>query len=281
MKKLFILLTLCFGVSAGIFAQASAMSNCNAATNTITPHPAGTAGLSPKDSFLACATVGQPVSDTIYFTNYTSLTYMGIPITMNALTIDSLFLPNGLCWSTNKANNTFNGGEAGIILVNGTTNDSAGQYKLRIIVTANTSLATLSEIDAEKYAGLAYRVRVKGAGCGCPAIDESSADSAARFIPYTTCLPSGINEVANELSNINVVPNPFSSSAVVSFNSDIEGAFTLRMTNILGATVSAKEVSVSRGTNQISVERNGLSAGIYIMSLTNGSSSVSRKVIIE
>lgn len=285
MKKLFILFTLCLGISASIFAQASAMSNCNGPTNTITPHPAGTAGLSPSDSVLPCATRGVAVSDTIYFTNYTTLMYHGVPITMTSLTIDSLFLPNGLCWSTNSATNTFTTGQAGIIYVSGTTNDSAGQYKLRIIVTAVTSFATLSEIDAEQYAGLAYRVRVREAGCGCPEIDASHADSALRYVPYTAASCSqnsvGIKDISSDVSNVSVVPNPFSSTAKVTFNSDVEGIYTVKMVNLLGSVVSSKEVSVSTGTNEFAIERNGLSSGIYILSMSNGSSSISRKVIIE
>jgi hypothetical protein len=285
MKKLFILFAICMVASTGIFAQASALTSCHTpGVTSITPGTGTTPGLKPSDSTLPCSVVGMPVSDTIYFTNYTSFTVSGLQATIGTLTIDSIYMPTGLCWQTNKANNTFGPGENGVIYVSGVTHDSAGQYKLRIIVDATvTSPAPLSlhNLNAESYAGLAYRVRVIGQGCPCPPINNNSgADSAAIFLPYA-CQNTGVNDLSSEVSGMSVVPNPFTSTAKVSFNSEIEGAFTVKMVNLLGAVVSSKEVSVSRGSNEFSVERNGLSAGIYIMSMTNGSSSVSRKVIIE
>ena len=287
MKKLFILVALCSAISTGVFAQAHLMSSCQTnLTLNITPGTGTTPGLKPSDSTLPCAQVGVPVSDTIFFTNYTSFNVAGVGMaTLGSLTIDSIYLPNGLCWQTSKTNNTYGPGENGWIYVSGVTHDSAGQYKLRIIVDAtitSPTTLTLHKLNAEQYAGLAYRVRVIGySGCGpCPTIDNSSADSAMVYIPYQ-CQSTGVNEITSEVSALSVVPNPFSSTAKLTFNSEVEGAFTVKMVNLLGAVVSAKEVSVTRGSNEFAVERNGLSSGIYILSMTNGSSSISRKVIIE
>jgi hypothetical protein len=285
MKKLFILLTLCLGISASMFAQASAMSSVRGTfPGGITPGTGTKPGLSPSDSTLPCSVIGTPVSDTIYFTNYDTVKYSGLNLTLTSLTIDSLYLPNGLSWSTNKANNTFGTSENGVIYVSGTTHDSAGQYKLRVIVTAVLTGFTLPNINAETYTGLAYRVRVTCAPlASCPGIDNSQADSAKVFINYnqTCALNVGINEINSEVSNVSVVPNPFSSTAKITFNSDIEGTFTIKMVNLIGATLSSKEIAVTRGSNEFSVERNGLSSGIYLLSLSNGSSSITKKIIVE
>ena len=293
MKKLFILLTICIGIAASSSAQIIDstgfyhMFSVNSATNSLSPTAAPQPGLTPSDTFLPCAKRGVAVLDTIVFTNYDSVTFQGQRLKLNSLKIDSLYLPSGLSWSTNSANNTFNGGAAGAILVTGTTNDSAGQYKLRIIVTAVVSLAgfpvTQANLDAETNTGLAYRVRVINSGCSCPFINNSSADSTRVFIPYAcdTVGPNGINNISNDISNVTVQPNPFATSAQLIFNSSVEGAYTVRMTSLIGAVVSSEVKNIVRGSNDITIERNGLSSGIYLLSISNGSSSITRKVIVE
>lgn len=287
MKNLVTLCILCIGISSQAYAQASAMSSCSGIyPGGITPHPDTISGISPSDSFLLCITRGVPVSDTLYFSNYRSLTYHNIQVAIHTLTIDSIYLPNGLCWSTNKANNTFAGGENGIIYISGTTIDSAGQYKMSFIMTANTDSGAISHLNAERDLGLVYRVRIRNLGCSYLQIDNSSMDSVMIYIPYPTsyCLDTlwwGINPVVNILSNISVTPNPFSISTTVSFTSDVEDLFILKMENLLGEVVSQKKVAVTRGNNEFCIQRNGLNSGIYILIFSNDTSSVSRKVIME
>jgi hypothetical protein len=299
MKKLFILLTICIGIAANSNAQVIDstgfynMFSVNTATNSVVATPAPQPGLNPTDTFLRPAVRGVAVLDTIVFTNYDSVTAPTVGrVQLNWLKVDSLYLPSGLSWSTNNSTNTFAGGAAGAILVQGTTYDTAGQYKIRLIVHVNVQVPFLGAVtqgpyDAESQTGLAYRVRVKNCGCATPFIDNSPADSVRVFIPYScdsttggSCINS-INEISNDISNVSVVPNPFSSSANLMFNSSIEGTYTVRMTNLIGAVVSSEEKNIVHGSNDITIERNGLSSGIYLLSISNGSSSIIRKVIIE
>lgn len=184
MKKLFILMMLCTGISLHGFSQASALQNCySGGTTSIPTRPQPTFGLTPSDSVLPCSVDGVATVDTIFFTNLTSVS----GFTLNSLTIDSLYLPSGLCWKTSSATNTFAGGGSGVILVTGTTNALPGQYKLRIIVSANVGF-TISNLNAESY-GLVYKIRVRNSSCPCTTIDNSRADSALVFIPYATSCP--------------------------------------------------------------------------------------------
>jgi hypothetical protein len=283
MKKLFILFSLSLGISIGAFAQASTLTDCLGPVHTSTHGAGSTPGLSPSDSVLPCAVIGSLVNDTIVFVNYTSVPLGGSQVPLTSLTIDSLYLPAGLCWSTSSATNTFLAGDSGYLYVTGSPTDSAGQYKLRIIVTADVSGIMDPDINAESATGLAYRVRVIAAGCGCPTIDNSHADSAEVYIKYDTCASPnvGIHEIANNLTNVSVTPNPFTSTASVSFTSDITGSFTMKMMNLLGEVVATKDLNIVHGTNQTTIERNGLNSGIYILSISNGSSAISRKVIID
>ena len=157
---------------------------CGTTVNSIIPMTYTVPGFSPPSNQQACISDGQWMSDTIYFTNFTS-----IPISNTALTslrIDSINnLPSGLCWSSNKSNNTFAGGENGVIQISGTTYASPGQYKLTIWVTLYGSSISLTGINADTL-GLYYYLRVSCPNTACLPIDTVLGRSTD-FIPDTTC----------------------------------------------------------------------------------------------
>lgn len=189
MKKLCILVLLFIGTSRHVYTQVSALQDCRSTgTTNIRPIFDTIPGFSPRQNFMPCAIQGQPVSDTLYLTNYSAFTYSGIPVTMDSLRIDSLYTPSGLCWQTNSPTNTIGSGATGVILITGTTNDSAGQYKLRIIVTAFTNFGAFVE-NAESV-DLIYKLRIRDSSpiCSCPPIDNTRLDSALIFIPYPACV---------------------------------------------------------------------------------------------
>ena len=189
MKKLAILFLLLTGISIHIYSQASALQDCRSAGITNIPPIFDTVpGFSPRQNFMPCAIQGQPVSDTLYLTNYASFTYAGIPVRMDSLRIDSFYTPSGLCWQTNSRTNTIGSGATGVILITGSTNDSAGQYKLRIIVTAFTNFGAFVE-NAESV-DLIYKLRIRDGSpiCSCPPVDNTRLDSALVFIPYPACV---------------------------------------------------------------------------------------------
>ncbi len=279
MKKLFTTLALSIGICAASFAQndplyfnTSIFQSVDGGQTMITPIVGTVPGLSPSDSALPCGVAGQPISDTIYFKNFTQFSVA----TVNSLKIDSLYLPAGLSWHTSSANNTFTTGQDGVILVNGTTNVPQGVYKLRIIVDVNTTIGNFSAVDAEALAHLRYHVRViNDASYPCPAIDP--ADSSLVYKAYTT----GVNEVESNITEVSVKPNPFSGAAKVNFTSAISGTFSMKMTNLLGAVVSSKEVEIYTGANELMLDRNGLASGVYLLSISNDKGVISRKVTIE
>ncbi len=281
MKKLFTTLALSIGICAVSFAQnnplyfdTSVFQSVDGGQTNITPIVGTVPGLSPSDSALACGVRGTAVSDTIYFKNFTQFSVA----TVNSLKIDSLYLPAGLTWHTSSPNNTFTTGQDGVILVNGTTNVAQGVYKLRIVVDVNTTIGNFSSVDAEALAHLRYHVRIKqDATCPCPAIDP--ADSASVYTAYTCQV--GINEVAKNITDLSVKPNPFSGAAKVEFNSAVSGTYSLKLTNLLGAVVSSREVEIYAGQNELMLDRNGLSSGIYLLSISNDNGIVTRKVTIE
>jgi hypothetical protein len=143
-------------------------------------------GLFPQSDSLPCAEAGIPYNQTIQFKNFT--TVQGFNVSW--LRVDSIGnLPCGLCWSTNKTTNQFNGGELGCLNISGTTNDAPGQYKIKIIVTVNVGFATLSNVDAESQ-GLKYYVRVTLPGVTCTPLDTNAAGLTAHGAPGVITAPT-------------------------------------------------------------------------------------------
>ena len=286
MKRFFTLVALLQMCHFHTFAQTPTYWNpmyftdSQAVTNSITPLPLTTPGFSPGDTSLDCMEQYAWISDTIYFTNYN--TFSGLHI--NYLKIDSIYLPAGLFWSTNKASDQLAAGETGAIGVQGfMAGTPCGQYKLRFIVDINAgpnSSINLINRDLEDLFHIRYRLKVNlnlNHFYPCPALNTT--DTTDAYIAYVCTL--GVIDESTRISYLSFIPNPFSHSATLSFNAENQGTYTVKMTNLIGAVVSTKEVNVVAGKNDIAIERNGLSTGIYLLSITNGQSALTKKVIIE
>ena len=178
MKKLLVLFVtslLTFGYSSAQYCGNSGPAVCTPSTTINQP------GLSPQSGNLPALINGDNTATTIQFENFNTLVFAGQTITMQSLTLDTITnLPAGLCWATNKTDNTFGNQETGCILVSGTPCDSTGQYKLHIFVTANIGFAFPTNADV---AGLHYYVRLVNNGETAPPVDTTQTE-AHRFKPY-------------------------------------------------------------------------------------------------
>ncbi|MBS1617461.1 MAG: T9SS type A sorting domain-containing protein [Bacteroidetes bacterium] len=290
MKKLFATLALCIGICAVSFAQNNPMyfdsttfRSVDGGQTFITPIQGTMPYVSPSDTALPCIIADTVISDTIYFHNFSGFS----GFTVQSLRIDSIYLPAGLTWHTSSPTNTFTTGQDGVILINGATHVPAGVYKLRIVVSVDAPPISLSDADAEALDHLRYHVRVINSPyCQCPAIDPADSGSVYTAV-NDNCgweeFPGDTNGVYDHyrISNFSIQPNPFSNSTKIEFNATEHGIYTLKMTNLLGAVVASKEVEVYNGANELMLDRNGLSSGIYLLSISNDKGTVTRKVAIE
>ncbi|MES2619656.1 MAG: T9SS type A sorting domain-containing protein [Bacteroidota bacterium] len=241
-------------------------------------------GLSPVSDSLAPVVNGTVANTIIQFKNYDTITFAGQLLTFQSLKIDSIEnLPAGLCWETNKTNNTYGNQEDGCIKVSGTTCAAPGQYRLRIIITANVGF-TLNKISAAA-AGLYYYVRVKNAGDSDTPVDTTgqSTNSTPAFQPYgqAAVCGVGISDLNSSISTLSITPNPFNSKAEVSFFSDKSGVMTERITNMIGSEVYNKEIEVKTGDNKSVIERDNLPVGVYFYSIGNGKNLVTKRLVIS
>ena len=274
MRKLYLILGLLVS-----FAFEAGAQQCfvDSAVN-ITPRLDSVAIFTPPSDSLSCMVRDQQVSDTLYFTIFNRLS----GFVLDSVTIDSINnLPTGVCWATNSATNTFGAGQNGVLYLSGQPQARSGQYKLQVYINATTSVFPIPVANLETATGIRYYVRLICPGDACPPIDTTGGRDSL-FIPYNTAVCGvGNHEISNALSDLSVQPDPFTSHAQVSMQSDVAGLFTLRIQNIIGAVVSSREVSVMRGKNDFTLDRNGLSSGIYIISISGSTGSVNKKVVIE
>jgi hypothetical protein len=244
-------------------------------------------GLEPVSDSLPPVINGTNTGTVIQFKNFDTITFAGQVLKIQSLRIDSLGnLPAGLCWATNKANNTWGNQEDGCIKVNGTTCSAPGQYRLKIVVTAFVG-ASAPGIPISTDAGAAnlyYYVRVNNASeTETPVDTAGQAANSNIFVPYGSQANCGvgINDVTSNINSLTVVPNPFNNKAIVSFYADKAGVMTERLTNMIGSEVLRRSVDVRAGVNTSTIEKNNLPVGVYFYGLSDGKTVVTKRVVIS
>lgn len=284
MKKVIFTFSILGALAFNSFGQA-----CGTTSTCSANQPTGTPGLSPESADLPCVLTGQAVNQVIQFENYDQQSFNGISFRIQTLKIDSIEnLPSGLCWSTNKANNTFAGAETGCISVTGTTNAPLGQYKLKIIVSVTTNsplVPSINKLDAESVLQLRYYVRVNTSGTSEFGIDttagKTNAFIAKASLPAGSCTPNGINDINNNISKLTIKPNPMTNAAVMSFESTVNDNAVVTMTDLLGNVISRKNADIVIGNNDITIERNNAAAGVYFVTISSKNGKVSHKLVID
>ena len=279
MKKLIFTLSLfCL-----IAVQSQAQYCGDSGPSVCTPSGTLTApGLSPVSDSLPPLVVDVPTNTNIQFQNFDTLSFGGQTVTLQSLKVDTISnLPAGLCWATDTANNTWVNRENGCINVKGTPTGAPGQYQLHIIVDANIGFTITTNAAA---AGLYYYVRMNCSDSAATIPVDTAGQSAGTntFVAYNNVNCNvGINDINKTVQSLNVFPNPFTNTATVSFNSPVTGSMTEKITTILGSTVYSKQIEVVAGSNSHNINRNNLAAGIYFYTISNGTSSETKKLVIE
>jgi hypothetical protein len=156
-------------------------------------------GLHPSASNLPSLINGAVSTTVIEFQNFDTIRFGGQLLTVQSVHIDSIGnLPNGLCWATDTASNTFLNQEPGCIRINGIACSPPGQYRLKMIFTmcVGPSFGTCVPIQMDgAAAGLYYYLRVKTNGLADIALDTSGQSANTNnFLPYSMiqdCTPNG------------------------------------------------------------------------------------------
>ncbi len=262
MKKLF-LLAATWLLYHTTFAQYCGMSGASICT------PSGTLnspGFNPPSEALPTMINGELSSTVLQFKNFDTIAFGGQLLTVQSLRLDSIGnLPAGLCWATNKNNNTWANQEDGCIVLNGTTCSTPGQYKLKMIITVNVGVPIQTDADA---ANMKYYLRVKNAGAIDIPVDTSQTanNPIIAYGPAADCNPvfsvdlgadktvcNGSNITLNPVTHSGVPPYTYNWSSIgdaLSCTTCEHPQVSLTQTSLFSVTViDATNASVSDNIN--------------------------------
>lgn len=105
-------------------------------------------------------------------------------------------------------------------------------------------------------------------------------DTILPIYDYNTCLtPATARDDAASFTNVNVYPNPFSSTAVIELQRNDRSAYSMRLVSITGQVLVARE---GLRNDRIELDRQGIQSGLYFIELRDAKGrQVTKKVIIQ
>lgn len=95
------------------------------------------------------------------------------------------------------------------------------------------------------------------------------------------CMTTSTNDYLVRNLYIQNQPNPFKDFTNIMVHSLVSESFIFKVNDLMGKELYRKSVFISQGDNVIEFDGNGLSAGIYTYSLSNGKGILSRKMVVS
>jgi hypothetical protein len=89
----------------------------------------------------------------------------------------------------------------------------------------------------------------------------------------------GINDSYSNITDINVMPNPFSDKLIVEIDLGKASSVSIQMHSIAGQTISLEERSYPSGKNSVTLDTSLLSKGLWVLSVRCSDSVMTRKVV--
>jgi hypothetical protein len=256
MKKL--LSFLMIGTCAIFTAQ-----NANAQACTPDNSHAGDPGIYPDTvQNLPPAVVGSPYEAVItaVVPSDTTVDFPGVGIvdlTINYMKIDSAVgQPASLDFACNPADCTFPGNSINCISIFGTPlAGDVGTYPLTVYVTANVTHIALGTFDAPQSTVTGYQIVI--GDVGVEVLD------------------------ANKFQVAQNIPNPANGSTIINFTSPSPSTVDFKVYNMLGMVVKNNKIDAVSGVNKINFNTNELAQGVYVYAITNGSTTITKRMVVS
>ena len=165
-------------------------------------------------------------------------------------------LPFSFSYACNTPASTWPGGANGCILIQGSpTLSLMGTYPLKVYTRAyvyNSTLGSQQQDDSVTY----YKIVINW--------------------------PQGIaNNDGAKFSVLQNTPNPFSGNTEVFYTVPATGKAEFKVFNLLGKAVYGKSVIAEAGVNKLVFNSKDLAPGIYMYSINNGNSAITRRMIVS
>ncbi len=249
MKRIVLLISFLFFIASGSFAQCT--PDTAITHNVVGIYPDSATGL-PH------AIVGTPYSTVIQLKVLTDTVVLGSPATVDSVVITgTIGLPPGFSYNCTPSSCHFPGGSDACITLTGPAPTAGMAGMIYPLTVSVTSYGHLGIIPASLPTDITrYRIVVD---------------------PLT-----GISTLSNEKFDVSQnVPNPFSKTTEISFNSPSNELLTLKVSNLLGKVVFSKSVFSQRGLNKITLSSKDFDAGIYIYTIGNSRTSITKRMIVS
>lgn len=112
--------------------------------------------------------------------------------------------------------------------------------------------------------------------------ETSTTGSFPDLVPATPCYmgPVSVQKPTDELIIIGAYPNPFGESFLVQYYHEKQTEMQVQLIDLAGREVFSKTIITDGGVGYTNVDASGLSAGQYILMLTDGN-NVYRKLMVK
>ena len=248
MKKTIFTLTL---IIVAIFASAQC-----------TPDPQYVGGGIYPDTItgLADAIVGQPYNQLITIITPPDTVFLGIPATIDNIDLTNVTgLPPNFTYECDPASCSFPGGTTKCANVYSTINPTLANIGLYPITFECIAYATVPLI-------------------GGTTLTFISGGYAIEIVDNTTSVIHQFNNQTFTLKGI--FPNPATNQAKIQFISGKSDDIMFRIYNLMGKLVYLKDIRANRGLNSIDINISNFPDGIYMYSINNGETVLTKRMIV-
>jgi len=250
MKKFLFLATVLFFVSLRGYSQ------CTPDNHTSPPYiqPDSATGLPHATVNVAYSTVLQVrvPHDTIYLGSQWDYDYTDIASVTG--------LPAGYTYACNPTSCHFLGASNNCVLISGpapSVGMAGDTFHLNVAVNYQLHLDALPSVTNQGTQNVTYYMIIVDPVAGVETL------SGSKF------------EVAQNR------PNPFNHTTFIDFSTPTYGIFTLKISDILGKTVSMKNITANRGLNRITISAKDFESGIYFYTISNNKTAITKRMIIQ
>jgi hypothetical protein len=173
-------------------------------------------------------------------------------------------LPPGLTLTGNPSNLKFPGNANSCAIISGTPT-TAGTYTVHF------------QVDAYGTTILSFQ------NCPTPVNPNTGSKITTQNIDYyiINISPATIIQQYQNISNLNVFPNPATDKLNISFNSTVSENFQFTLFDITGKTLINQNIKSTIGENKTTIDVSELDNGIYFYTISNSVISQSNKIIIN
>lgn len=184
-------------------------------------------------------------------------------------------LPAGLSASFSNGTGVYYGGQSGTVTISGTpTSSTAATVTIESLTSGSGTIA----VPIIGSLPITFPGLLTIPGFGSQAVPR--APGALDGGPYAMGTVSVQELNFSKFDVIQNIPNPFTGSTTIKFSTPSAGNLDFVVFDMIGKRVHAETVLAQAKLNTINFNAEKLSPGTYFYSLTNGSKTITKKMIV-